>query len=68
MMSVSSEPSELDRSERRARNRLIALFVGVSVLALVVLVTGMLAMIYPDSGIPFFWVAFPVGPQGAPIP
>ncbi len=66
-MSVSSEPSELGRGERRARNRFVALFVVVSILALLVLVSGIMSMVYPDSGIPFFWMAFPVGPQGPPM-
>lgn len=66
-MSVNTEPSDLDRSERRARNRFVALFVVVSILALCVLVSGIMQIVYPDSGIPFFWMAFPVGPQGPPI-
>ncbi len=66
-MSVSSELSELDRNERRARNRFVALFVVVSAMALLVLVSGIVQIIYPDLGIPFIWVAFPVGPQGPPM-
>lgn len=68
MSAGNNEAPELDRREQRARNRFVALFVVVSALALVVLISGTLSMIYPDSGIPFFWMAFPVGPQGPPIP
>jgi fatty acid desaturase len=66
-MSVGAGMSDLDRRERRARNRFIALFVALAVVALVVLVCGVLSFIYPDSGIPFFWMAFPIGPQPVPI-
>jgi cytochrome b561 len=66
-MSVSSEVSELDRRERWARNGFVALFVGLIVTALVVLTCGILSIVYPDAGIPFFWMAFPVGPQPVPM-
>jgi hypothetical protein len=67
-MTVNSELSGLSCSERRARNRFVLLFVVLAVFATVVLVCGVLSIIYPDSGIPFIWMAFPVGPQPAPIP
>jgi len=67
-MGMSTEVSELDRRERRARNRFIALFVVLAVFALVVLVSSVLSLIYPDSGIPFIWMAFQMGPQPPPIP
>lgn len=60
--------SGLDRRERRARNWLLALFVVLAVLAVTVLVCGVLSLIFPDAGIPFIWMAFPIGPQPAPIP
>jgi len=62
------ELAELSPKERRSRNWLVALFVFLLVFAAVVLVCGVLSRIYPDSGIPFIWMAFPVGPQPAPIP
>ena len=67
-MEAVTELPELSPRERRARNRFIALFVVLAVLAVVVLVCGVLSIIYPDAGIPFFWMAFPIGPQPAPIP
>jgi len=67
-MAGSIEESGLNRRERRARNRFVALFVVLAVIAAVVLVCGVLSFIYPDAGIPFIWVTFPVGPQPAPIP
>jgi len=62
------ELAELSPKERRSRNWLVALFIFLLVFAAVVLVCGVLSRIYPDSGIPFIWMAFPVGPQPAPIP
>jgi len=67
-MDVVAELPELSPSERRARNRFVALFVVLAVLATIVLVCGVLSLIYPDAGIPFFWMVFPIGPQPAPIP
>lgn len=63
-----SELPELSAKERRSRNFLVALFVLLAVFASVVLVCGVLSRIYPDSGIPFIFTAFQVGPQPAPIP
>jgi len=37
--------------------------IGAAMLAL----TGVLALVFPDLGIPFIWMAFPVGPQAPPI-
>jgi len=67
-MIVGAEMPELSRQERRARNRFVALFVVLAVFATVVLVCGVLSLVFPDSGIPFIWMAFPIGPQPAPIP
>ncbi|GMQ99369.1 MAG: hypothetical protein BMS9Abin18_0186 [Zetaproteobacteria bacterium] len=67
-MTTATEMPELSAKERRSRNWLVALFVALAVFATVVLVCGVLSRIYPDSGIPFIWIAFPVGPQPAPIP
>jgi len=67
-MTAATEMPELSPKERRARNWLVVLFVALAVFAAVVLVCGVLSRIYPDSGIPFIWIAFPVGPQAAPIP
>jgi len=63
-----SELPELSPKERRSRNWLVALFVFLAVFAAVVLVCGVLARIFPDSGIPFIFMAFQVGPQAPPIP
>ncbi len=46
----------------------MVLLIVVSILALTVLVSGVMALVFPDSGFPFLWVAFPIGPQPAPIP
>jgi len=70
-MSVNTEVSdlsELSPSERRSRNWFVALFVFLAVSAAVVLICGVLSRIYPDSGIPFIFMAFQVGPQPIPIP
>jgi len=63
-----SDLSELSPKERRARNWLVALFAVLAISASIVLVCGLLSLIFPDSGIPFIWMAFPLGPQPAPIP
>jgi len=62
------ELPELSPKERRARNWLVALFVFLAVSATVVLACGVLSRIYPDSGIPFIFMAFQIGPQPVPIP
>jgi len=63
-----SELPELSPKERRSRNWFVALFVFLAVAATVVLVCGILSRIYPDSGIPFIFMAFQIGPQPIPIP
>jgi len=63
-----SELPELSRKERRSRNWMVALFVFLLVSAIFVLACGILSRVFPDSGIPFIWIAFPIGPQPAPIP
>jgi hypothetical protein len=30
-------------------------------------VTGVVALIFPNLGIPFIWMAFPIAPAGPPI-
>jgi len=70
-MSVNTEVSELPElspRERRSRNWFVALFVFLAVFAAVVLVCGVLSRVYPDSGIPFIFMAFQIGPQPVPIP
>ena len=42
-------------------------FIIVSVLAGLYFVTGVLALVFPGLGIPFIWMAFPVGPQAPPV-
>lgn len=53
---------------RKRWNAMTLVFIAVSVLALLVLISGLMAFIFPESGFPMLWVAFPVGPQSAPIP
>jgi len=70
-MAATTEMSklpELSPRERRSRNWFVALFVFLAVFATVVLVCGVLSRIYPDSGIPFIFMAFQIGPQPFPIP
>jgi len=59
---------ELSPHERRSRNWLMALFIFLIVFATVVLTCGVLSLVFPDSGIPFLWMAFPIGPQPVPLP
>jgi len=63
-----TEQTELSPSERRSRNWLLALFIFLIVFATVVLLCGVLSLVFPDSGIPFLWMAFPIGPQPVPLP
>jgi len=67
-MTAATELPELSTKDRWRRNWFATLFVVLTVLAVVVVVCGVLSKFYPDSGIPLIWVAFPVGPQPAPIP
>jgi len=46
---------------------MMVVFVVVSVVVGMYFVTSMAALIFPDSGIPFMWTAFPVAPQGPPV-
>jgi len=46
----------------------MALFIFLIVFATVVLLCGVLSLVFPDSGIPFLWMAFPIGPQPVPLP
>jgi len=59
---------ELSPGERRSRNWLAALFVFLVFFASVVLLCGVLSLVFPESGIPFLWMAFPIGPQPVPLP
>jgi len=43
-------------------------FIVFSILVGLYLVTGVLSVAFPESGIPFVWVAFPIGPQSPPVP
>jgi len=52
----------------RRWNSLTVLFVVISILAATVFVLGIGALVFPDAGIPFIWMGFPIGPQPAPIP
>jgi nitrate reductase NapE component len=63
-----SELPELSPKERRARNWLVFLFVSLAVFASVILVCSVLSRIFPDSGIPFLFIAFQIGPQPIPLP
>jgi len=63
-----SELPELSPKERRIRNWFVVLFVVLATLATIVLGCDILSLVFPDSGIPFIWMAFPLGPQPAPIP
>jgi len=67
-MGTSIGMSETDPRDRKRRNPFTILFVVLAVLATVVLVSGVLSLVFPDSGIPFLWVTFPIGPQPVPIP
>jgi len=67
-MGISIGMSETDSRDRKRRNPFVALFVILAVLAAIVLVSGVLSLVFPESGIPFLWVTFPIGPQPAPIP
>jgi len=66
-LSESALP-ELSPSERRSRNGLLALFIFLIVFATIVLACGVLSLVFPDAGIPFIWMAFPIGPQPVPLP
>ncbi len=66
--SALPELPELSPSERRSRNGLLALFIFLIVFATIVLLCGVLSLVFPDAGIPFIWMAFPIGPQPVPLP
>lgn len=61
-------PDLNDSGKGRKWNAMMVLFVTVSVLVSIMLVCGLASLIFPDLGIPFFFVAFPVAPQPVPIP
>jgi hypothetical protein len=42
-------------------------FIVFSVLVGLYFVAGVLSLAFPESGIPFVWVAFPIGPQSPPV-
>ena len=67
MHSNRAEGSEINQEKRSKFNSMTAVFVIVSVLAATVFFSGLISIIFPESGIPFLWVVFPVGPQAAPI-
>lgn len=51
----------------RERNMLRIVIIGVFILAGLYFVAGVMALVFPELGIPMMWVAFPVGPAGPPI-
>jgi len=61
------EGAEIKQEKYSKINAVSVVIVSVFVLAAVVLVCGLISIIFPESGIPLFWVVFPVGPQAAPI-
>ena len=63
-MDKSIETGRVDRPER---NPAKIIFIIVSILAGLYFVTGVTALVFPDLGVPFVWMAFPVGPWGPPI-
>ena len=67
MHSNRAEGSEINQEKHSKFNSMTAVFVIVSVLAATVFFSGLISIIFPESGIPFLWVVFPVGPQAAPI-
>lgn len=44
------------------------LFIVVSVLALYMFVAGTASLIFPELGIPIWWIAFQIGPMPVPLP
>lgn len=46
---------------------MMVVFVVVSVIAGLYFFISVAALVFPDSGIPFMWAAFPIGPQGPPV-
>lgn len=49
------------------RNLVKLVFIVVCILAGLYFVVSLLALIFPEWGIPFVWVAFPIGPQPPPV-
>jgi hypothetical protein len=56
------------QAARSEWNLVKIVFIVVSALAAVYFVTSVLALIFPGHGIPFLWMAFPLGPQPPPLP
>ena len=68
MQSNRVEGSELRQEKHSKINAVSVVVVSVCVLAAVVFFSGLISIIFPESGVPFLWMVFPVGPQAAPIP
>lgn len=62
-----TEDIEVDQEPRSERNPMMVVFIIVSVIAGLYFVISVAALVFPNSGIPFMWAAFPIGPQGPPI-
>jgi len=60
-------PDLKKHKERKKWNPLTLLFIFICVTAFVMLVTDLAALIFPGLGIPFLWIAFPIGPQPPPV-
>jgi hypothetical protein len=58
---------ETDKGAQSERNPVKIVFIVVAVLTSLYFITSMTALIFPESGIPFVWTAFPIAPQGPPI-
>ena len=62
-----AEDSEDNQEKRKEFNPMTVVFVIVSLLAATVFFSGLISIIFPESGVPFLWVVFPVGPQAVPV-
>lgn len=59
---------KMSREPGAERNPWKAVFIGVAGLAFLYFVTGITALLFPDLGIPFVMMSFPLGPQPPPVP
>ena len=62
-----TESTETDKDAQSERNPVKIVFIVVAILASLIFITSVTALIFPESGIPFLWTAFPIAPQGPPI-
>lgn len=58
---------DADHTQRPERNPVKIVFIVVSVLAALYFVTGVMSLVFPEWGIPFIYMAFPVGPSGPSV-